>query len=58
LPEKRKEYVSGETILYSGRQYRLKVVQSKEESVKLKGRYIYISCLKKDKKRIGLLLEN
>lgn len=35
-----RKYISGETHLYLGRQYRLKVGQNKLESVKLKGKYI------------------
>lgn len=37
-----RQYASGETHLYLGRQYRLKVRQSTYTSVKLKGRYITI----------------
>lgn len=37
-----RRYVSGETHLYLGRQYRLKVFQTDAESVKLKGGYIQI----------------
>jgi predicted metal-dependent hydrolase len=36
------EYFSGETHLYLGRQYRLKVNQSNEKLVKLKGKYFEI----------------
>lgn len=42
-----RKYVSGETHLYLGRQYRLKVVEGKPETVKLKGRYIHITVTKK-----------
>ncbi|MFL6281538.1 MAG: M48 family metallopeptidase [Pyrinomonadaceae bacterium] len=35
-------YVSGETHLYLGRQYRLKVFETDAESVKLKGGYIHV----------------
>jgi hypothetical protein len=38
-----RRYVSGETHLYLGRHYRLKVVGNDEESVKLIGRYIYVN---------------
>ena len=41
LPTARK-YVSGETHLYLGRQYRLKVIQSDQEIVKLKGRFLWV----------------
>lgn len=37
-----KKYVSGETHLYLGRQYRLKLVQSTEATVKLKGGNIIV----------------
>ncbi|WP_314041834.1 SprT family zinc-dependent metalloprotease [Campylobacter showae] len=45
MPEK--EYVSGEDFRYLGRSYRLKVVQSKEEFVKLQRGYLEL--LVKDK---------
>jgi predicted metal-dependent hydrolase len=35
-----KKYISGETHLYLGKQYRLKIILSNFESVKLKGKYI------------------
>ena len=44
-----KRYVSGETHLYLGRQYRLKIIESTEEQVKLKGRYIEIQTPTQDK---------
>jgi predicted metal-dependent hydrolase len=37
-----RRYVSGETHLYLGRQYRLKVFETEAESVKLKGGYIHV----------------
>ena len=36
------EFASGETHLYLGRRYRLKVRKAKQKSVKLKGQYIWI----------------
>jgi len=41
LPPGRK-YISGETHLYLGRQYRLKVVRGNPETVKLKGRFLWV----------------
>lgn len=58
LPENRKEYVSGETHLYSGRQYRLKISKSKEESVKLRGKYIFIHSNSKQPKQVKQLLDD
>src|SRR5690625_657581 len=43
--QEHKEYISGETHYYLGRQYRLKVLQispEEKETVKLKGRYFQI----------------
>lgn len=42
LPTPRR-YVSGETHLYLGRQYLMKVRTSSQELVKLKGRYLHVS---------------
>jgi len=41
LPQQ-KRYLSGETHLYLGKQYRLKIRRASEESVKLKGCYLHI----------------
>jgi hypothetical protein len=50
LPEIKydKEYVSGETFKYLGRQYRLKVSKSEEECVKCKRGFFNISVKNKD----------
>ena len=42
-----KNYISGETHLYLGRQYRLKVVEGISNQVKLKGRFIEVACADK-----------
>ncbi len=49
IPEpKQREYVNGETFPYLGRNYRLKLVASKEYSVKLKNGYLIVSYPKSD----------
>jgi len=37
------KYISGETILYLGKQYRLKILKASTESVKLKGAYLIVT---------------
>jgi hypothetical protein len=41
FPERK--FIAGETHLYLGRQYRLKIIQTRIESVKLKGKFIEVS---------------
>jgi len=54
-----RKYVSGETHLYLGRQYRLKVVQSILPGVKLSRGYIYVSLQdKKNRSQIERLLKD
>jgi len=51
-----KNFVGGETHLYLGRQYRLSIVQTKPESVKLKGRIIEVATI--DKLRVRQLVND
>jgi hypothetical protein len=43
----KRKYVSGETHLYLGRQYRLQIDIGEEESVKLKGKFIVVTATSK-----------
>jgi len=40
----KRKYISGETHLYLGRQYRLQIINGNEESVKLKGKFIEVTA--------------
>lgn len=51
-----RKYVSGETHLYLGRQYRLQVIIAVEESVKLMGKFIEVKT--EDKSRTKNLIDN
>ncbi len=44
-----RKFVSGETHLYMGRQYRLKIIIDKDESIKLKGKFIEVKITDKTK---------
>ncbi|MCP4550734.1 MAG: M48 family metallopeptidase [Bacteroidetes bacterium] len=44
-----RRYIGGETHLYLGRQYLLKIESSKDESVKLKGRFLIVKTIDKSK---------
>ena len=44
-----RKFIGGETHLYLGRQYRLKIIRSKIESVKLKGQFIEVATTDKSK---------
>ena len=49
ITPKPKEYVSGESFTYLGRNYRLKVSRGTDREVKLKGGYLEVSLPKKPK---------
>jgi predicted metal-dependent hydrolase len=51
-----RKYISGETHLYLGRQYRLLIHIDEEESVKLKGKFIEVTV--NEKARAKILLNN
>ncbi len=51
-----RKYVSGETHLYLGRQYRLQIKIGEQESVKLKGRFVEVTA--SEKSRVKYLLSN
>lgn len=51
-----RKYISGETHLYLGRQYLLKVEENDKESVKLKGKFIEVKT--PDKTKVKQLLNN
>lgn len=56
LPDRR--YVSGETHLYLGRQYRLKVHQGSPEAVKLVGKFLHVWARNRDdNERIRALVD-
>jgi len=57
LPVKERQYVSGETHKYLGKQYRLKIIRSNKSKVFLKGGYIHVLLADvADKKQIEILL--
>ncbi|MDP2364062.1 MAG: SprT family zinc-dependent metalloprotease [Ignavibacteria bacterium] len=50
-----RKFISGETHLYLGRQYRLKIQKRKIEVVKLRGKYIEVAT--SDKSRVKVLVK-
>ncbi|MCI0338040.1 MAG: M48 family metallopeptidase [Acidobacteria bacterium] len=57
-PSLARQYLSGETHYYLGRQYRLKVEEDADDSVKLRGEWIQIRVRRKeDTQRIKALLD-
>lgn len=43
-----RQYVSGETHYYLGRQYRLRIIRSKAETVKLKGKFFIVKSMRRE----------
>lgn len=57
-PKTPRRYAGGETHIFLGRQYRLKIIKDKEEDVKLKGAYFFITTADPhDRKKIKNLLD-
>lgn len=53
----KREYVSGETHNYIGKQYRLKITKARKQNVKLKGHFLHVSIQNpNDRLKIKLLL--
>ena len=46
-----KEYVSGETISYLGRNYKLKIIEGNKSSIKLKGQYLLTTITDKNSQK-------
>lgn len=51
-PITEKQYVSGESFRYLGKQYRLKVIRTNNDSVKLKNGYLYIETCSNSVKKL------
>ncbi len=51
-----RKYIDGETHLYLGRQYRLRLIEGVKESVKLKGKFLIVTTLKN--RNVKLLVKN
>lgn len=47
-----RKFVNGETHLYLGRNYQLRIIQSAIESVKIRGKYIEVATTKKEKVKL------
>ena len=47
-----RKFISGETHLYLGRQYRLKVLKSSKESVNINGKFLEVKTKEKSRTRL------
>jgi len=53
-----KKYISGETFIYLGRHYRLKVREGKNQSAKLQGRFLWVQVTdKQNRKSVRRIVE-
>src|SRR5215813_2882752 len=54
----KRRYVGGETHLYLGRQYRLKIARAGSESVKLKGAFLTVALPNRQASRVKRLVSD
>jgi predicted metal-dependent hydrolase len=52
----KRRYVGGETHLYLGRQYRLKLIKAESESVKIKGSFLLVSSARRNPRMVKQLV--
>jgi predicted metal-dependent hydrolase len=52
----KRRFISGESHLYMGRQYILRVIDGKKNEVRYKGRYLEVECT--DRKKVKTLMHN
>lgn len=52
----KRRYISGESHLYMGRQYVLRVIDGKKNEIKFKGRYFEVECT--NRKKVGAIMQD
>jgi hypothetical protein len=57
MENKRSEFKSGSSIKYLGKQFRLKIVDSENENIKLIGKFLTVNVRNKEQKRIESLID-